>query len=76
MSGKSVKTKDFLKNQLSLPKEIESWPREERQPGLIAPDQDDDSFDVVKKYTHGKRWLWPGKVVYFFCDLHADADAF
>jgi len=38
--------------------------------------QDDDSSDIITSYTNGKDWHWPGNTVFFFCDLHADVDAF
>lgn len=34
------------------------------------------SFKDVSRYTTKKPWVWPGKVVHFLCDLHADTEAF
>lgn len=58
-----------------LPTEMEPWPRDR---GLwIGPDdQDDFARGVVEDYARSKLWLWGGRRVYFFSDIHADADAF
>jgi hypothetical protein len=46
----------------SLPTESKSWPVE-----------DAAAFD---RYRHAHPCAWGGGRIYFFCDLHADADAF
>lgn len=59
-----------------LPVSAEVWPRNRKL--WIGPDNDQDDFcqSAVSQYTQTKMWTWSGRVVYFFCDLHADADAF
>lgn len=73
---------DHSPNYSSLPVVEEPWPR---QPGLspgqaelsIGQDgQDDARQQEVKDYCANKPWIWTGRRVYFFCDIHADADAF
>lgn len=62
----------------TLPSEIEPWPRER---GLwidvgAEDDQDDCARGAALAYSRSKMWIWGGRRVYFFCDIHADADAF
>lgn len=62
----------------ALPSEIEPWPRSR---GLwidvdAEDDQDDCARGAVEHYARSKMWIWGGRRVYFFCDIHADADAF
>ena len=60
----------------ALPTELERWPR--RHEFLIGPDNDQDDISQIEvdRYTANKMWTWTGRTVYFFCDIHADADAF
>lgn len=59
-----------------LPREVEPWPKKNGL--LIGPDNDQD--DALKRSIHRylkkRLWVWPTKTAYFFCDQHADADAF
>jgi hypothetical protein len=66
---------DHSRNYSSLPVVEESWPR---QPELsIEQDGLDEALQLeVKDYCEKKPWIWTGRRVYFFCDIHADADAF
>lgn len=59
-----------------LPLVEEPWPRNHRF--FIGPDNDQDDIrrEQVQTYSGGKMWTWSGRTVYFFCDIHADADAF
>jgi hypothetical protein len=65
---------DWLEGK--LPSLTESWPRKNKL--WIGPDNDQDDFShsAVKKYTRKRMWVWSGRTVYFFCDIHADANAF
>lgn len=59
-----------------LPTEAEHWPRDR---GLwIGPANDQDDFPraAVTHYCKSRMWTWSGRTVYFFSDIHADADAF
>lgn len=59
-----------------LPTQSEHWPRNR---GLwIGPANGQDDFPraAVKRYCESRMWTWPGRTVYFFSDIHADADAF
>lgn len=59
-----------------LPRRVEAWPRPGRV--IIGPnnDQDDILCPEVEAYLKKRLWIWPSKTAYFFCDQHADADAF
>ena len=59
-----------------MPVDVQPWPREGGL--LVGPDndQDDISRRDVQAYTKDKMWTASSRVVYFFCDIHADADAF
>jgi len=65
---------DNLTDQDLLPSKDQPWPR--ILSALQYSDQDDDSCEIITAYTNGKIWHWPGNRVFFFCDLHADVDAF
>ena len=61
-----------------LPRRMEPWPRDK---GLwidigAEDDQDDCARGATEQYTRSRMWIWGGRRVYFFCDIHADADAF
>lgn len=59
-----------------LPSMRQDWPRKR---GLwIGPENDQDDFSQasVTQYCRAKMWSWSGRTVYFFSDVHADADAF
>jgi hypothetical protein len=74
MEMKSVNVN--AETSFALPTEFEPWPRKHNF--FIGPDndQDDISQAEVRHYTANKMWTWAGRTVYFFCDIHADADAF
>ena len=59
-----------------MPTDFERWPRARRL--WIGAENEYDDVDAaeVKAYVNDKMWTWDGARVYFFCDLHADADAF
>lgn len=60
----------------NLPVKPQAWPRER---GLwIGPENDQDDFSQasVSRYCQARMWTWSGRTVYFFSDVHADADAF
>lgn len=59
-----------------LPTIEEPWPR--KRGFQIGPDndQDDISHKLIADYCHNKMWTWNDRTVYFFCDIHADTDAF
>ncbi len=60
----------------ALPKEVESWPRDRGLWLDAEDDQDDCARGAVDQYARSKMWLWGGRRIFFFCDIHADADAF
>lgn len=59
-----------------LPKQYESWPSKNGLRVLPNNDQDDLASRTVQSYTSKRLWVWSGKRLFFFSDLHADADAF
>jgi hypothetical protein len=60
-----------------LPTSVQAWPLPEKtfemQPSL---DFEEASFEEVRRYALDKPWLWPARRILFFCDIHADTDAF
>ena len=63
-------------NFSELPDTIEPWPRPNGLKTRPDDGQDDECQEVVEHYCKDKAWRWSGRRVYFFCDIHADADAF
>lgn len=62
----------------TLPSATRTWPSLERRFRVI-PSHDFDReirHHEVAAYAGRKPWVWPSHVIYFFCDVHADADAF
>jgi hypothetical protein len=39
-------------------------------------DLEEASLEDVRRYAADKAWLWPSRLLLFFCDIHADTDAF
>ena len=39
-------------------------------------DLEEASLEDVRQYAADKAWLWPSRLLLFFCDIHADTDAF
>ena len=68
-SGSAISGKEF-----SLPAEPQVWPRKDGSLKEIPTDQDDFPHDQVRNYTQSQKWQWSGQRVFFFCDLHADAE--
>ncbi|MBV1878790.1 MAG: metallophosphoesterase [Pseudomonadales bacterium] len=60
----------------NLPTKYQPWPRPQRDSSAIPVDQDDAPADDIRRYLANRQLRWGGRTVYFFCDLHADADAF
>jgi len=60
-----------------LPTESEAWPKFSRR---STADAAGDDYDIAREelyaYTAHKPWVWPHQTIYFFCDVHADTDAF
>ena len=62
---------------VELPTEIAPWPRygewcEARRAG----DEYDVAHEQIREYARGQSWICPDRPHYFFCDVHADTDAF
>src|SRR4051812_4020024 len=60
-----------------LPTHVQAWPlaSEAFQTGASV-DAEEASLDDVRRYSAHKAWLWPNRLLLFFCDIHADTDAF
>jgi len=60
-----------------LPNFSEPWPLRKNKP---ISNFGDGIYEVLhrdmRQYAESKLWVWPRQAHYFFCDLHADADAF
>lgn len=60
-----------------LPTEYEPWPKfSTREIADMSGDHYDISRDEMQAYLDGQPWVWPERIVYFICDVHADTDAF
>ena len=61
-----------------LPTQFQVWPRgpDLRQKGGRDRDQDDAAVHSVQRYLATKPWVHCDQLVYFFCDIHADTEAF
>ncbi len=57
----------------ALPRLEQAWPPAD---ALQADVEDALTREQGVDYLVGKPWVWRGGLLYFFCDLHADADAF
>ena len=58
----------------ALPTRTEPWPAPSAGPEPF--DADEVSLEEVRRYASDKDWHWPSRLLLFFCDIHADADAF
>ena len=58
----------------SLPEGIEPWA--EPAGGRPLHGHYDALRPEIDEHLAGRAWVWPRRTVYFFSDLHADADAF
>lgn len=61
----------------AIPTEHEVWPKFDAR-GLrdLSGDDYDISREEIRDAAGRKPWVWPDEVIHFFCDLHADANAF
>lgn len=61
----------------ALPTRVQPWPAPAHPVGeATGHDVEEASLEQVQSYACGKRWRWPTRVLLFFCDIHADTDAF
>jgi amphi-Trp domain-containing protein len=61
----------------ALPTRTEAWPLSSMA-FRMAPslDLEEASLEDVQRYAADKPWVLPSRQLLFFCDIHADADAF
>lgn len=61
---------------MALPVTTEAWPKFE---GSHLRDLSNDHYDAATEQLRArigpKPFVWPNRTMYFFCDVHADADA-
>jgi len=61
----------------TLPTLSEEWPKFSRaEVSLLAGDSYDISAEDVRRYAHGRPWVWPRETIFFICDVHADTEGF
>jgi hypothetical protein len=60
----------------ALPTRVQAWPQSSQTLQKGAAVVEDASLEDVQRYAAGKAWLWPSRLLLFFCDIHADTDAF
>jgi len=61
----------------ALPTAFQQWPL----PSSVLRigrglDAAEVSLEQVRRYASDKAWVWPSRLILFFCDIHADTDAF
>jgi hypothetical protein len=61
----------------ALPTTFQQWPL----PSFVLRmgrglDEEEVSLEQVRRYASNKAWVWPSRLILFFCDIHADTDAF
>jgi Calcineurin-like phosphoesterase len=56
---------------MALPITSEPWPKYDDHDG----DHDDHTSEQLRACLGDKPFVWPNRTLYFFCDVHADADA-
>jgi hypothetical protein len=61
----------------ALPTTFQQWPL----PSFVLRigrglDPEEASLEQVRRYAGDKAWVWPARLILFFCDIHADTDAF
>jgi hypothetical protein len=61
---------------MALPITTEAWPKfEGHRLRDLANDHYDAATEQLRKRIGHKPFVWPNRTMYFFCDVHADADA-
>lgn len=61
----------------AFPRIAEDWPKFTRaEVPHLAGDTYDISVEEVRRYAHGRPWIWPRETIFFLCDLHADTEGF
>lgn len=60
-----------------LPTRARAWPGSAPEtPSTTALDVAEPSLEEVRRYALHQEWRWPSRLLLFFCDIHADTDAF
>ncbi|MGD8907961.1 MAG: hypothetical protein PVI92_01345, partial [Chromatiales bacterium] len=60
----------------SLPAESEPWPLGSQRSTAKEKGQRSSSERLLRELLAQSSWCWPKRRLFFFSDLHADADAF
>jgi hypothetical protein len=61
---------------MALPFTSEAWPKfEGHRVRDLANDHYDAATEQLRARIGSKPFVWPNRTMYFFCDVHADADA-
>jgi hypothetical protein len=60
----------------SLPTRLQAWPLSSETFQMGPAIAEEASLEDVRRYAADKAWLWPSRRLLFFCDIHADTDAF
>lgn len=61
--------------EMPLPTTSEPWPNHKRDKPQLAEKHYDAPLDLLRKRIGHKPFVWPNRLMYFFADIHADADA-
>jgi hypothetical protein len=60
----------------ALPTRLQAWPLSSQSFQMGPTIEEEASLEEVRRYASDKAWLWPSRLILFFCDIHADTDAF
>jgi hypothetical protein len=60
----------------ALPTRTQDWPLAAHTLRMGRDLEAEVSLEEVRRYAADKPWLWPSRSLLFFCDIHADTDAF
>jgi hypothetical protein len=61
----------------ALPTRAQAWPLSSTTPDAAPSlDPEEASLEDVQRYAADKLWVLPSRRLLFFCDIHADTDAF
>lgn len=62
--------------EMRLPVTVEPWPKfDGRRLRDLANDHYDAAAEQLRARIGARPFVWPNRLMYFFCDVHADVDA-
>lgn len=68
--------RQILTAQSPLPTSTQEWPLASHALKMGRDLEAEVYLEEVRRYAAEKVWIWPSRLLLFFCDIHADTDAF